>query len=366
MKTIDVPTLRAWLADGKAVTVLDVRTDADYAEWFIPTSVHVNAYAALKANDPHALADVTLPQDVPVVTVCGAGKMSLRAAEQLHARGYEVYSLDGGMNAWSLAWNSAEVPTAAGAQVVQVRRTGKGCLSYLIGSEGVAAVVDASVPPEAYRHLADERGWQITHVLETHIHADHVSRARQLAQDTGATLVLPDNQRASFPFVPIRDGDTLTVGAARLRAVRTPGHTWESTSYILDEAALFTGDTLFLSSIGRPDLHASVEEGRQKARALYHSLRQLVQLPPTRVVLPGHTSTTVAFDTTPISAALGVVSAQIPLLGEDEEAFVAAVLGRMGATPPNFIEIVALNEHGDLPAGDPTELEAGANRCAIA
>ena len=366
MKTIDVPTLRAWLDDRKAVTVLDVRTDTDYAEWCIPNSVHVNAYEALKANDPNALAGVSLPQETPVVTVCGAGSMSMRAAEQLAERGYEVYSLEGGMKAWSLAWNSAELPTAASTQVVQVRRTGKGCLSYLVGSDGVAAVIDASLPPDVYRQLADEHGWQITQVIETHIHADHLSRARQLTEQTGAALILPNNRRVSFPFTPVRDGETVTIGTARLLAVHTPGHTWESTSYVLDEAVLFTGDTLFLSSIGRPDLHASEDEGRTKAHALYHSLQYLVQLAPTLVVLPAHTSTPIAFDTTPIGAPLGEVIKQTPLLREDEEPFVATLLARIGATPPNFLEIVALNEHGELPSGDPTELEAGANRCAVA
>jgi glyoxylase-like metal-dependent hydrolase (beta-lactamase superfamily II) len=366
MNTIDVPTLRTWLAAGEPVTVLDVRTDMDYAEWFIPNSIHVNAYDALKANDPNALASVNVPQETPIVTVCGAGKVSVRAAEQLAERGYEVYSLEGGMKAWSLAWNSAEVPTAANARVVQVRRTGKGCLSYLVGADGVAAVIDASLPPEVYRHLAAEYGWQITQVIETHVHADHLSRARQLVEQTGATLLLPDNNRVSFPFTPIRDGETLPIGMARLRAIHTPGHTWESTSYVLDEAAVFTGDTLFLSSIGRPDLHASAEEGRTKAHALYQSLQQLVQLAPTLVVLPAHTSTPIVFDPTPLSAPLRVVIAQTPLLHEAEELFVATLLTRVGATPANFLQIVALNEHGELPAGDPTDLESGANRCAVA
>src|SRR3954447_3824449 len=107
----------------------------------------------------------------PVVTVCGAGKVSLIAAEHLRARGFDARSLAGGMKAWSLAWNTAEVslPDSA-ATVVQVRRTGKGCLSYLIGSDGEAAVVDASLAPDVYQNLAVEHGWEIRHVLDTHVH----------------------------------------------------------------------------------------------------------------------------------------------------------------------------------------------------
>src|SRR6185295_14898465 len=107
-QTIDVSTLRQWLEQQKPVKVLDVRSAADRAEWAIPGSIHVDAYAALKANDPHALDALDLPGDRPVVTICGAGKISLVAAEQLRRRGLETVSLSGGMQAWSLAWNTAE------------------------------------------------------------------------------------------------------------------------------------------------------------------------------------------------------------------------------------------------------------------
>ena len=134
MKTISVEILRAWLEEGRPVTVLDVRPTAEWTEWAIPGSIHVDAYDALKTHDPAALANVDIPSDVPVVTVCAAGKTSLVAAEQLAARGLQALSLDGGMKAWSLAWNIAEVPVyTSGVRIIQVRRTGKGCLSYLIG-----------------------------------------------------------------------------------------------------------------------------------------------------------------------------------------------------------------------------------------
>src|SRR5260221_8819652 len=86
MKTISVETLRVWLEEGRPVTILDVRTAAERAEWAIPGSIHVDAYDALKAHDPAALAAVDVPSDVPVVTVCAAGKTSLIAAEHLAAR----------------------------------------------------------------------------------------------------------------------------------------------------------------------------------------------------------------------------------------------------------------------------------------
>ena len=179
MKTIDVETLRAWLEEGRPVSVLDVRPTAERAEWAIPGSIHVDAYDALQTNDPQALAGVELPGDIPVVTVCGAGKTSLVAAQQLQERGIEALSLEGGMKAWSLAWNIAEVPLSSRqARVIQVRRTGKGCLSYLIGDGNTAVVIDASLDPRVYLNLAYQYGWQIERVLDTHIHADLLSRSR--------------------------------------------------------------------------------------------------------------------------------------------------------------------------------------------
>jgi len=259
--TISIEGLRELLERGAPVTVLDVRPAAECAEWSIPGSVHADAYDALRRGDPNALADFRPTNGGPVVTVCAAGKTSMLAAERLRARGLDAVSLEGGMRAWSLAWNTAEVPCPGStARIVQLRRTGKGCLSYLIGSNGDAAVVDASLEPKIYRRVADEHGWRIRTVLETHVHADHLSRARALAVDTGARLCLPTTDRVSFEYAPLKDGDTLCVGSAGLRVFHTPGHTPESACYLLNERVLFTGDTLFLAAVGRPDLEASAEQ----------------------------------------------------------------------------------------------------------
>jgi glyoxylase-like metal-dependent hydrolase (beta-lactamase superfamily II) len=363
---IDVTELRDMLEDHAPVTVLDVRKAEDYAEWAIPGSLHIDAYEALKAGDPNALADAAIPMDAPVVTICGAGKVSLTAMEQLRARGYDARSLAGGMKAWSLAWNSAEVPVpGSAATVIQVRRTGKGCLSYLIGNTDEAVVIDAALPPEVYQEFAAKHGWTITDVLDTHVHADHLSRSRLLAEETGATLHLPAQDRVTYPFTPIRDGDTFGVNRSRVIALRTPGHTPESTSYLLDDRVLFTGDTLFLAGVGRPDLEASPEQARERARLLHASLARLTALSPETVILPGHTSEPAPFDDQPITATLADVISRVPMVGMIEDAFVEAILARIPPTPPNHAQIVALNEAGELPDGDPTDLEAGANRCAV-
>ncbi len=124
---IDARTLRDMLERGERVTVVDVRKGEDHAEWSIPGSVHFDAYDALNAGDERALRGLEVPEGEPVVTVCNRGCASALAAEQLRRQGREVFSLEGGMKAWSLAWNTADVPLpGARAEALQVRRTGKG------------------------------------------------------------------------------------------------------------------------------------------------------------------------------------------------------------------------------------------------
>lgn len=362
-QTISVTDLRDRLARGDPVTVLDIRPETEYEEWHIPGSTNLPVYDDLQAGDPSGLEPVEATKG-PIVTVCGRGAMAAKATRALRERGVEAVTLEGGLQAWSLAWNTAELPLGSAATgLIQVRRTGKGCLSYLVGSDGKAAVVDPALDPEVYLEIAGDRGWTITHVLETHVHADHLSRARALAKATGATHLLPEGAPVGFPHEALADGDRLEVGATRLEVLATPGHTPESATFLVDDQALLTGDTLFTEGVGRPDLEAG-PDARGRARALHGSLARLVALPEELVVLPAHASEPLGFDGQIHGARLGDLPGRIDLLGLDEGRFVEEVLARVPETPPNHERIVAHNRAGTFPDGDVTELEAGANRCA--
>lgn len=201
-------------------------------------------------------------------------------------------------------------------------------------------------------------------MLDTHVHADHLSRSGSLSQRAGASLFMPEQDRVKFPHETLRDGLEIRLGNVRLRAMHTPGHTLESMSYLVAERWLLTGDTLFLAGVGRPDLEASAEQARARALLLHGSLRKLFTLDPALLVLPAHTSHPIAFDQRLVTASLGAVREAVEL-PESAETFAVRVLSRIPATPPNHHTIVGFNEAGELPAGDPTDLEAGANRCAV-
>jgi glyoxylase-like metal-dependent hydrolase (beta-lactamase superfamily II) len=363
---IDMETLREWLESGRKVEVIDVRPQADYEAWHIPGSRNVDAYHSLQANDPGLLSEFEVRENTTVVAVCFVGQTSQVAAHYLRSRGLPALSLAGGMQAWGLAWNTAEVPMKRSqARVIQVRRTGKGCLSYLVGSAGEAIAIDASVDPQVYLDLAASHGWRFTGVLDSHIHADHLSRSRELAEAPGIDYFLPRQDRAVFGYRGLEPGEEIRIGQARLRALHTPGHTNESMSFLLDDEALFTGDTLFLDSVGRPDLKADQSETERRARALFQTLQKLLALDSGTLILPGHTGRPAPFDRIPLAAPLKAVVENVPVLGWSEEAFIDWILGRIPPTPPNYETIIRLNEAGILPGRDSARLEAGANRCAI-
>jgi glyoxylase-like metal-dependent hydrolase (beta-lactamase superfamily II)/rhodanese-related sulfurtransferase len=362
---INASELRDRLDRGEAIAIYDVRRGSD-REWTIPGAHPLDIHDRLWANDTHALDGFAAPGNQAVVFVCGRGNTSMLAASQARARGIAATSLFGGMKAWSAQWNTATVrASGVHAEVIQVRRTGKGCLSYLIGSQGAAAVIDPSVAPQVYLDLATQRGWTITQVIDTHVHADHVSRARSLAEQAGAAVRLPQQNRVRFPFQPVNAGETLAAGDASLELISTPGHTLESACFLLDCRVLFTGDTLFLTTVGRPDLAAKAdEETRGRARLLYASLKRLEKLPGETTVLPGHTGQSVPFDHTPVASSLADVRRHAELLVLDEQQFVEAVVAHLPPPPANHFKIVQLNEAGTFPV-DVADLEVGGNRCAV-
>jgi glyoxylase-like metal-dependent hydrolase (beta-lactamase superfamily II)/rhodanese-related sulfurtransferase len=361
---ITVESLRQMLENKEPVFVLDVRPLSEREEWQIPGSHYVDAYERLRQGDTKVLDKIDIPANAKVITVCAAGKTSQIAAEALRQKGIDAWSLEGGMKAWGTAWNIAR-KQFDDFEVVQVRRTGKGCLSYIISSNGEAVIIDASLPAEVYVNLVRHGNLSVKYVIETHIHADHLSRSAEVAAFFQVPLFLPVPNKVQFPFNEITEATNFSVGKINLKSLHTPGHTIESFSFYIENNAVFTGDTLFTDGVGRPDLKSSVEESRKKARLLYRSLQHLLFLPGQVLVFPAHTNKPVEFDRKILDTTIAEAKTNISMLHKQESDFVEALLEKMPSPPANYLSIVETNLTGNFSAVNPVELEVGANRCAI-
>jgi glyoxylase-like metal-dependent hydrolase (beta-lactamase superfamily II)/rhodanese-related sulfurtransferase len=362
--TIDTNTLRNWLESGKDVSVLDIRPIQEREEWSIPQSIYMDAYDKLKAKDKSALEGIHLDKSIPVVTVCAAGKTSAIAADILQQKGYHVFSLQEGMKGWSLAWNTAH-RSFDDFEVWQIRRTGKGCLSYIIASNKEGIIIDASLPVEVYAQLVNQHHISVKYVIETHIHADHLSRSKEVAEHFKVPLYLPVPNKVQFEFNPVKADTIFPIGSVILKSIPTPGHTLESFSFYIDNKILITGDTLFTNGIGRPDLKSNAEESRGKAHLLYQSLNKLLALPGNITILPAHTNKPTDFDNIMIQTTISEAKKNIAMLKNTEEEFISSLLQKIPPTPPNFLTIVEKNITGSYEDINPVDLEAGANRCAV-
>lgn len=228
--------------------------------------------------------------------------------------------------------------------------------SYVIASGGEAAVIDPRRDVEVYEEVAERAGVRITHVFETHSHADFVSGGPQLAAETGATLHISDIVNPAVPHAPLHDGDTFTVGDARIMALHTPGHTPEHIAYFVRDRvdssappALFSGDLMFVGDLGRPELlgQALAEE---LAPRLYDSVFGVIgMLPPETVLYPGHGAGSLcgkSLSERPTST-LGEEFATNPALQiRDKAEFVAYMMSNQPRVPSNFARMAALNRAG--------------------
>jgi glyoxylase-like metal-dependent hydrolase (beta-lactamase superfamily II)/rhodanese-related sulfurtransferase len=357
------------LRRGEDVVVVDTRGRGDYAAWHVNPgrSVIINVpEAELVANPEGSLAGV--PGDARLRVICSAGNASARAASALEHWPNEVRSVRGGLIAWSRVLQHDEIPLSGAIAVVQFRREARGCLSYLVLADREALVIDPAPAVQPYLDEAARRGARITRVLDTHVHADHLSGARELARRTGAALHL---SRAAFArgvryasvVEPVGDGDRLSLGDEAVQVVALPGHTSDMIGILIGTAALIGGDSLFADSVARPDLESGDDGAADAARVLRHSLHDRVApLPDSMLLLPCHYAGG-RLDA-PLAPTLGAVRARVHELSLDEDAFVAQVLGAMPPRPANYLSIIGVNLGEQLDEDTAARLEVGANNCA--
>lgn len=353
--------------------ILDVRNEVDYMDWKIEgkqISSMNKPYFDLLEGVEGILEE--LPKEKDILVVCAKEGSSKFVAEQLVESGLNnVYYLAGGMKAWSEYVKPMKVGDLKdGGSIYQFNRLGKGCLSYMVISNGEAAVIDAARTIETYEEFAKEQEAVITNVMDTHLHADHISGGRKLAEKVNGTYWLPpkDAEEVVFSYEPLVEGAVITVGETKIdiEAIYSPGHTIGSTSFIVDDAYLLSGDILFVDSIGRPDLAGKAEDWVSDLRnTLYKRYKGLSQ---DLIVLPAHYSKISEMDER------GIVSAKLQDLFEsnaglnigDEAEFRKIVTENLPPQPNAYQEIRQTNMGKLNPSTEEEhEMEIGPNRCAV-
>jgi glyoxylase-like metal-dependent hydrolase (beta-lactamase superfamily II) len=347
------------LDSDSALWMLDVRDADEFLDWQIPGAINIPLAELSDRVDE-------VPRNRDVVVICAAGPRADKGARILFKHDVASRVLDGGMNAWASTYDRVQ-GRFGGATVVQLRRRGKGCLSYVIGASERAVVIDPSLHIDNYLEVAKLNDWRITDVLDTHLHADHLSGARDLVNETGATLRLSPSDPFTYAFEPLVDGLTIELAPGvglNVAAVAVPGHTEGSTLYQLGDQAIFTGDTLFLESVGRPDL---ADQAVPFAHHLYRSLHERVlPLGDDVMVFPAHYPSGVAVHVGQfVAKPLGELRQSLPALALGESEFVAWAVANVKDRPSNYKKIVLINAGYEPVTKDAAEIELGPNRCAI-
>ena len=358
---------------------IDVRPDTQYNNSDYNNGDGYNVYhipyMEFQEDLENALAK--LP-DGKLILICRTGRKTRLVMDIIKDEPRDMAWLDGGMGAWRNFFITRPVLESEAGSIYQIARPGRGDLSYAIISDGKAALIDPMRKTEVYREFAARHDARISHIFDTHNHADRISGGRFLAEETGApyykhpydAIYLVDRLPMQAPYNYLKDGDTFTIGNFGLRAIWFPGHTLGMTNFLLTtpqgEQYLFTGDGIFMQSIGRPDL---MGEGQSWAKMLYKSLNERLQdfLTPETMILPAHFTLFSEMHNNGLYAApYETVQRTNPMLKKmEEEAFTEYVLQDVPVAPEEYLEILRIN-HAlmEVPEERADELEAGRNLCS--
>ncbi|MBC8318434.1 MAG: MBL fold metallo-hydrolase [Desulfobulbaceae bacterium] len=275
--------------------LLDVRNEKDFKNFYIEAP---SIFPYINIPYYEFIEDVSgsiakIPANQKVRIVCSKEGSAQYVAEQVCAKGFtDVGYLQGGI----VAWGNVLIPKKisannAGYELYQCIRPGKGSCSYVAIADGEAMVFDPSRNVEFYKNFAEKKKCKITKIFETHRQADYISGGIQLSADTGATIFANaiDFDGAHFAYEGIKDMAFYSFsGGTTVQAIHTPGHTMGSTSYLIDNKYLLTGDTIFISTAGRPDLGGKSEKW---SRFLYLTLTlKFRDFNDATLICPGHYS----------------------------------------------------------------------------
>ncbi len=370
------------LLHGRQRVIVDVRNHEDFARWRIDgrsTLQLINIpYYAFIEDEEASIAQI--PANEEVLVVCAREGSSQFVAELLQERGVRASFLKDGILSWGELYDVRTAVDAPFGKIIQVARPARGDLSFVVISNGQAAIIDPLRHTDNYLRLLQDEGAQLTCLLDTHAHADHISGGPALAQQTGAPYYLHpydaihpiDMLPATIAYHALSDGQTFQLGQFSVKVIWFPGHTLGQVNFLFTaptgQGYLFTGDGIFLRSFGRPDLGG---KGEAWTPILYESLFQRLRahINDQTFILPAHFSSLDEGDVD------GVFMARYSTVRQQNDAlrprtlaeFTDYVLGNLPTFPPEYVQIKRVNAGLAQPSeAEASELELGKNICALA
>lgn len=308
--------------------------------------------------------------------VCDQGSTSEIFTKNLLKLGYNAYNIQGGMQNWFNYYDYKTVVESPELSIYQISRISRGDLSWVIISNGEATIIDPLRHVEKYTDFINQKGAKIKFILDTHIHADHISGGPKLSRMLNVPYYFHpydaihpiDVMIGKVQFSFAKEGDVLTLGSAKIKVLHVPGHTLGNLVYLVNDKYLFTGDTIFIQSVARPDLGG---RGETWAPMQADSLYRLVNLGDDILVLPAHFSKISEANNEGLFVEkLGVLKksneALSILINNGKEEFVKYMLSSLPTFPKEYIDIKRVNiELIEVDEERAQELETGKNICAL-
>ncbi|GAB4183608.1 MAG: MBL fold metallo-hydrolase [Roseiflexaceae bacterium] len=371
------------LLAGNPLFILDVRNQQDFGRWRVEgrantQTVNIPYYDFLEDEEANL---ARIPHGREVIVVCAKEGSSQYVAGLLAEHGISASYLEGGITSWGNLYDTRVVASGVWGQILQIARPARGDLSFMLVSEGQAALIDPLRHVDVYTTALADANAKLSYILDTHVHADHISGGPALAKETGAGYYVHpydaihpiDMLPAVIAYQPLSDGQIFELGQVTISAIWYPGHTLGQVNFLASTPDggryLFTGDGIFLRSFGRPDLGG---KGEAWTPMLYRSMFERLPnyLTDATMILPAH------FSVLDEDAGDGIFAAPWSQVrqsnealahGSSLEAFSNFVLSHLPTFPPEYVEIKRVNIGLSTPTEEQaSELELGKNICALA
>lgn len=360
--TISPNELYQRLRIEKTLYLLDIRDEVLYDPWHIDKSQNI---PLKKLKDKLS----AIPKEKDVITICNRGNDSKLATKMLLAAGYKAFTLERGLMGWNTVFDIVEIAPEkkSSIKVYQVKRLGKGCLSYIVilPDQKSTVIIDPAFYPDVYLNFIKENKLKLKAVLDTHLHVDHVSGARRLSKKYKVPYLLPDKSKVFFKYISLDKGLGKLLPDIQFEIIPTPGHTKESVSILLENNFLFSGDTLLIDIVGRTDLGDHQED---YSGNLYQSVKEILfTLNEGLIVLPSHTSQSLS-----IAAVQGATLRYVRRFNEindfkNKEEYMDFQIRNKNEVPANYVKIKKMNLKGTVRTRENVEkLEFGNNFCGAA